>query len=196
MLNQTAVCLESLITATAREGAALLFCHVITVISGTSETFTTGFAPIPEVTQVQLMVALETIFSAKYFVTSLEMVFSCVVIAHSKHLVFTFACSYFPTSSLSRLVQESSKKRFVVTVQSCEVYVFTRVRHSVHGEGAVLSQHALQVVSKHALQQGGLLQGVPALGGVWRPPPRKQTATVADGTHPTGIHCFFLIITI
>ena len=37
-------------------------------------------------------------------------------------------------------------------------------------------------------------QGVPALGGGvcsggWRPPPpRKQTATVADGTHPTGMY--------
>ena len=35
---------------------------------------------------------------------------------------------------------------------------------------------------------GGLLWGevVPGLGA-WRPP-RKQTATVADGTHPTGMH--------
>ena len=82
--------------------------------------------------------------------------------------------------------------------------------------GGVLSQHALQVVSQHALQQGGLLLGgclfhggsapggvcswggcllgggsapggVPAAGGSVEPP-RKQTATVADGTHPTGMH--------
>ena len=80
----------------------------------------------------------------------------------------------------------------------------------------VLSQHALQVVSQHALQQGCLFQGgsapggvcsrggsapggVPALGGLLpgglpapggsvEPLPRKQTATVADGTHPTGMH--------
>ena len=66
--------------------------------------------------------------------------------------------------------------------------------------GGVLSQHALQVVSQHALQQGGACswgvcsQGVcvPAPGaGVWRPP-RNQTATVADGTHPTGMHsCYY-----
>ena len=58
---------------------------------------------------------------------------------------------------------------------------------------------------------GGLLRGgVPAPGGVpvlgggacywgvpaprvvpaWRPP-KKQTATVADGTHPTGMHSCF-----
>ena len=79
------------------------------------------------------------------------------------------------------------------------------------GGRGVLSQHALQVVSQHALQQGGgcsrgvcsrgvcsqgecLLQGVPAQGwgllrgGVETPPFQKQTATVADGTHPTGMH--------
>ena len=77
--------------------------------------------------------------------------------------------------------------------------------------GEVVSQHALQVVSQHALQQGGcaipacLAGGIPAclatgLGG-WvcsgggclllgcvENPPRKQTATDADGTHPTGMH--------
>ena len=96
----------------------------------------------------------------------------------------------------------------------------------------MVSQHALQVVSQHALQQGGVLSenalqrggscsgggacsggsapgGVPAPrgplwgsllpgrgcllpGGVWRPP-WKQMATVADGTHPTGVHsCYFI----
>ena len=51
---------------------------------------------------------------------------------------------------------------------------------------------------------GGLLRGVPAPGGsapggacsggrgLWRPSPQKQTATDADGTHPTGMHsCLF-----
>ena len=69
----------------------------------------------------------------------------------------------------------------------------------------MLSQHALQVVSQHALQQGvparggsapnggcllqgGLLWGgVCSWGGVWRPP-KNQAATVADGTHPIGMH--------
>ena len=81
--------------------------------------------------------------------------------------------------------------------------------------GGVVSQHALQVVSQHALQwgggipaclaaggvpaqggllwgvysQGGLLWGVSApRGGVETPPPQKQTATVTDGMHPTGMH--------
>ena len=49
----------------------------------------------------------------------------------------------------------------------------------------VLSQHALQVVSQHALQQ--VSRGVLLPRGMWRPP-QKQTATVADGTHPTGMH--------
>ena len=37
---------------------------------------------------------------------------------------------------------------------------------------------------------GGLLLGGLLPGGVWRPP-QKQTATVADGTHPTGMHSCF-----
>ena len=63
----------------------------------------------------------------------------------------------------------------------------------------MLSQHALQVVSQHALQQGwSALEGVCSQGGllwgggVWRPP-QKQMATVADGTHPTGMHSYLLI---
>ena len=75
--------------------------------------------------------------------------------------------------------------------RSCEGYVFTRVCHSVHRGGGwgVLSQHALQVVSQHTLHQvSGREGGVCSQGGrVWIPP-RKQTATVAEGTHPTGMH--------
>ena len=78
----------------------------------------------------------------------------------------------------------------------------------------MLSQHALQVVSQHALQ-GGLLQGgawfqgvpapggvcswgrgvVPALGGVpdGNPP---WTATAVGGTHPTVMHsCYVCLFT-
>ena len=103
---------------------------------------------------------------------------------------------------------------------SCEGYVFTRVCHSVHG--GVVSHHALKVVSQHALQwgcypsmpcsrgvcypsmpcsRGVCSRGVCSGGGcllpgvVCRDPhPRKQTATVADGTHPTGMHSCFRII--
>ena len=42
------------------------------------------------------------------------------------------------------------------------------------------------VLSKHALQQGGACSG-----GCGDTPPRKQTATVADGTHHTGMHSCF-----
>ena len=81
----------------------------------------------------------------------------------------------------------------------------------------VLSQHALQVVSQHALQQ--VSRGVPGLGGAWSwggllwgacsrgmptpegclllggvdETPPKQTATVVDGMHPTGMHsCWWM----
>ena len=39
------------------------------------------------------------------------------------------------------------------------------------------------------LVQGGLLQG-----GLLGDPPLKQTATVADGMHPTGMHSCYLFI--
>ena len=53
--------------------------------------------------------------------------------------------------------------------------------------GGGVSQHALQVVSQHALQQ--VLEGGACSGGVCGgDPPGQQTATVADGTHPTGMH--------
>ena len=144
MLNQTAVCLESLITVIARKGSALVYCHVIIVISWASKSFTTCFTPIPEVTQEQVIVALETIFSAKCFVTSLVMVFFCVVIEHSKHLVFTFACSYFPTSSWSRLVRESPKKKFfffkllLFSTESCNckrISVVILLVHALYATG-------------------------------------------------------------
>ena len=67
-------------------------------------------------------------------------------------------------------------------------------------QGGVLSQHALQVVSQHALQQvskggsalgGACSQGVCSWGCVETP--QKQMATVANGTHPTGMHSCFII---
>ena len=44
---------------------------------------------------------------------------------------------------------------------------------------------------------GGGVRGIPAPGrvpaqGGLHIPPRKQTATVADGTHPTGMHSCLL----
>ena len=65
-------------------------------------------------------------------------------------------------------------------------------------QGGVLSQHALQVVSQHALQQvsgGHLVWGGLLLGGeglvsqhALRQNPLGETATAADGTHPTRMH--------
>ena len=87
--------------------------------------------------------------------------------------------------------------------RSCEGYVFTGVCLST---GGVVSQHALHqvsrgVVSQHAWMpcrggawpRGCLFRGVPGLGGAWSrggggDTPRQQTATVADGTHPTGMY--------
>ena len=78
---------------------------------------------------------------------------------------------------------------------------------SVHREGwypwpalQVVSQHALQHVSRGgAWSRGGGgvpgLGGVPGPGGAWSgggdPSPHQQMATVADGTHPTGMHSCF-----
>ena len=82
--------------------------------------------------------------------------------------------------------------------RSCEDYVFTRVCHSVHGGGggipacivggipACLAARGCAIPACLAVgvvpAPGGLLGG-----GVWRSP-RKQTASIADGTHPTGMH--------
>ena len=55
----------------------------------------------------------------------------------------------------------------------CEGYVFTRVCHSVHGGRGVLSHHALQVVSQHALQQVWGVVSQHALQ-VSRPTPRGE----------------------
>ena len=47
--------------------------------------------------------------------------------------------------------------------------IFTPVCRSVHGGGGVVSQHALQVISQHALQQGGCYPSMPCSRGclVW-----------------------------
>ena len=89
---------------------------------------------------------------------------------------------------------------FIITVRNEVAKVMFLHMSVILSMGGVLSQHALQVVSQHALQQGGsapggcllwggLLQvGVPAPGGGCVDPPWKKKATVADGTHPTGMH--------
>ena len=44
------------------------------------------------------------------------------------------------------------------------------------------------------LPGGACSRGVPAgQGGVWKRPPGQQMATVADGTHPTGMHSCYSI---
>ena len=103
--------------------------------------------------------------------------------------------------------------------RSCEGYVFTPVCHSVHRGGSA-SVHAgiphtpppgpgtppeqtppwNQALphSRHPHQSTLLPPGTrhPLPLGADTPPPCQQTATVADGTHPTGMHsCSFTIFT-
>ena len=67
----------------------------------------------------------------------------------------------------------------------------------------MVSQHTLQVSrptpksevegiwsrpSAKGEVEGDLPGGACSRGGVWRP--QQQTATVADGTHPTGMHSY------
>ena len=64
--------------------------------------------------------------------------------------------------------------------RSCEGYVFTRVCHSVHGGGCLVLG---------GLLRGGLLQGgVASQHALRQTPPPRETATAADGSHPTGMH--------
>ena len=80
----------------------------------------------------------------------------------------------------------------------CRWYPSMSCSRSLRG---VVSQHALQQVSRGYLLLGGLLGGFLLLGGylllggrgcVGRPPPGQQTATVAHGTHSTGMHSCFM----
>ena len=94
--------------------------------------------------------------------------------------------------------------------RSCEGYVFTPVFHSVHGGGVCLSacwnttppeqtpprpgtprsRHP-PPGSRHPLPRLGTSSGL----GTHPPPGSRQTATVADGTHHTGLHsCFKFIL--
>ena len=69
--------------------------------------------------------------------------------------------------------------------RSCEGYVFTRVCHSIHsggGGGAIPACIADGIPA--CLAAGGCL----LRGGVETS--QKQTATVADGMHPTGMHSY------
>ena len=80
--------------------------------------------------------------------------------------------------------------------RSCEGYVFTRVCNSVHGGVAIPACIAGGIPACLAAglqgRGGAACSGRYLLrAGVWRPP-RKQTATVADGTYPTGMHsCYY-----
>ena len=53
--------------------------------------------------------------------------------------------------------------------RSCEGYVFTRVCHSVHKGGCVVSKHALQWYPSMPCNRGVCSGGGACLGG-WRPP--------------------------
>ena len=79
--------------------------------------------------------------------------------------------------NLERLIPMASKDIYTITARKRSLgqgNIFTPVCHSVHG--GVLSQHALQVVSQHALLgvlsqhalQGGLLPGGGGGGAWWR----------------------------
>ena len=90
--------------------------------------------------------------------------------------------------------------------RSCEGYVFTHVCHSVH-EGGAWSQGVPGpggcLVPGGVCSGGGLLGGCLLRGGACSrgsalgegecgDPP--ETATVADGTHPTGMHSYYFIV--
>ena len=97
----------------------------------------------------------------------------------------------------------SNSRSYYRPQRSCEGYVFTRVCNSVHGGGvAIPACIAGGIPACLAAGLQGRGGGVACSGryllraGVWRPP-RRQTATVADGTYPTGMHsCYwFYLIT-
>ena len=71
----------------------------------------------------------------------------------------------------------------------------------------VVSQHVLQAVSKHALQQGGSPGPHPGggslggwagggLGGAGGACMAGETANAADGAHPTGMHPCLIILSL
>ena len=90
-------------------------------------------------------------------------------------LLYLSPCSLFITARKRSLLQGN---------------IFTPVYQSVH---TGVSQHALQVASQHALQQGGAWSGGSAPGGCLVETPTR-TATAAGGTHPTGMHSCSIII--
>ena len=85
---------------------------------------------------------------------------------------------------------------FITVRNEVAKVMFLQVSVCPRGGGAcnpaylqVVSQHALQQASRGCLFRGGWLlpRGVPARGGGVETP-CQQTATVVDGTHPTGMH--------
>ena len=84
----------------------------------------------------------------------------------------------------------------LITVRK-EVAKVMFLQVSVCPQAGEVSQHALQVVSHHALQEvsrGDLLLGGMSGPGravsqhALRQNPLGETATAVDGTHPTGMH--------
>ena len=100
---------------------------------------------------------------------------------------------YISPLMLSLMVCSHITKFSPIFLPSATKVMFLQV--SVCPRGMV-SQHALQQVSRGVSAPGGPLRGGGCLlrGDVCveTPPPPKQTATVANGTHPTGMHsCTF-----
>ena len=83
--------------------------------------------------------------------------------------------------------------------QSCEGYVFTGVCLSTVGgcllpgstwsQGGVCSQRGRGVCSQRG--RGVCSRGVVSQHALRQTPPPRETATAADGTHPTGMHSCF-----
>ena len=73
-------------------------------------------------------------------------------------------------------------------------YVFTGVCLSTGGKGGrgvyiPWAYHPRQISPPPAITPG---QTHPTQTPAWADPPPDQTATAADGTHPTGMHSCFL----
>ena len=79
-----------------------------------------------------------------------------------------------------------------------EGYVFTRVCDSVHRGRWYPSMHCMSLGPHRGwVGWGGMC--IPACTAATLPPPQKQTATAAGGTHPTGMHsclgCYLCYVT-
>ena len=97
------------------------------------------------------------------------------------------------------LSQKEERVKYIVTVRnsSCGKVLFSQV--SVCSQGGCIPVRACMCVSHHVRGRGCLPEGGVCLGDIWpggclpggvclvgcTPP---ETASAADGTHPTGMH--------